>query len=273
MKKLLLVALLTLCSFNAFSQYIEGKVLDATTNKTIESVKGAYYLKFPAKIVKNDIIRFSHVAYKELEVPYVPTKKNYSVYLLIDLKKLKEVKISKKRNLKKSISYKKLSSMKNAVHSFGSILIDDKIYVVGGDASIEENMFMKTLEYYPDIDNFGEFLAKANRFHSFLNSRYKGDLQVYDIKNNVWTKSSSKFKKRAYHNLNYFNNKIYVLGGKNLARHGLYFNEYLDDKIEVFDVVKDTVIIDNTNPHQAVNFASFTYKDNIIIVGGSIKFR
>ena len=163
--------------------------------------------------------------------------------------------------------------MKVGLHDFGSFLNNGKIYVLGGDGSENENMFLKTMEYYPDIDNFGEFLAKANRFHSFSKTRYKGNLQIYNIKNDTWTKSNLKLRKRAYNNANFYNNKIYVLGGKNLASHGRYFNEYLDNKIEVVDLEKNTVTIDNTNPHQAVNFASFNYKDNIIVVGGSVKLK
>jgi hypothetical protein len=34
---------------------------------------------------------------------------------------------------------------------------------------------------------------------------------------------------------------------------------------------KNTITIDNTNPHQASNFASFTYNGSIITIGGSIK--
>jgi hypothetical protein len=41
----------------------------------------------------------------------------------------------------------------------------------------------------------------------------------------------------------------------------------------VFDIKSQTVTIDNTNPHQASEFASFTHKSNIIIMGGSIKMK
>jgi len=284
MKKITLFLIFSLSTFLSFSQYIEGKVVDANTNKPIEGVnvymeginrgavtneKGNYYLKFPYVIVKNDIIRFSHIAYKELEVPYVQKKKNYSVRLIIDLKKLEEVKISQKRNLKKYINYKKLSQMKSGVHSFGSLLKGGKIYVVGGDASVSEDGFMKTLEYYSDLENFAEFLDRASRAGSSSMHKYNNDLQLYDIKNDSWIKLKSKFKKRAYHNLNYYNHKIYVVGGKNISANGKF--EYLDDKIEVFDLGTENIVIDNTNPHQAVNFASFTYKGNIIVMGGSVK--
>ena len=281
MKNFILFLIFSLSTFLSFSQYIEGKVLDATTNKPIEGVnvfmkginrgaitneKGNYYLKFPYTIVKEDVIYFSHIAYQDIEIPYFQKNKNYSVSLFVDLKKLEEVKISKKRNLKQSISYKKLSSMKSAVHSFGSLLKDGKIYVIGGDASFEDNNFKELLEYDSEraFEKFMNGTAK-----NFSKESYNGDLQTYDIKNNVWTKSKSKFRKRAYHNLNYYNNKIFVLGGKNISANGKF--EYLDNKIDVFDLDKDTIIVDNTNPHQAVDFASFTYDNKMILMGGSLK--
>ena len=247
MKKFVLFLIFSFSTFFSFSQYIEGKVLDAQTNNPIEGVnvymkginrgtvtneKGIYYLKFPYEIVKNDIIRFSHVAYKELEVPYIQKKKNYSVNLLIDLKKLVEVNVSINRNLKKTISYKKLSSMKNAVHSFGSCLKDGKIYIVGGDVSFDYNNLKKILDNdYQDPDRmFEQFIMNG---HNYNKEGYSGDLQTYDIDDNIWIKSKSIFKKRAYHNLNYYNNKIYVLGGKNISANGKF--EYLENKIEIFE--------------------------------------
>ncbi|MCF6168382.1 carboxypeptidase-like regulatory domain-containing protein [Lutibacter sp.] len=286
MKTLTLFLIFFLSTFLSFSQYIEGRVLDANTNKPIEGVhvfmkginrgastneKGNYYIKFPYKIIKEDIIQFSHMTYETLEVPYVQKKKNYSVRLITDLKKLEEVKIYQKRNLKKYISYKKLSSMKSGVHSFGSLLKSGEIYVVGGDVSVSEDVFKKTLEYYPDINDFGDFLDIAGRYASFAMNKYSSDLQLYNITSDKWEKSDLKFSKRAYHNLNLYNNKIYILGGKRLSKGKRY--EYLDDKIEVFDLDTENIVIDNTNPHQAVNFASFTYKDNIIVLGGSIKMK
>jgi hypothetical protein len=281
MKKTFVFLCLIFTSFISFSQYIEGKVLDAQTQEPIEGVnvymdginrgavtneKGNYYLKFPYKIVKNDVIHFTHIAYNELIIPYTQSKKNYSVNLLVDLKKLEEVKISEKRNLKKTISYTKLSSMKNGVHSFGSILLNDNIYVIGGDVSYEENQFKKLLEYDPD-KALVKFMNGTARNYKL--DKYNGDLQVYDIKNDEWIRSKSRFNKRAYHNLNFYNNHIYVIGGKSISLNGKF--EYLGDIIEVFDIEKDTVIIDYTNPHQAVDFASFTYNHSMILMGGSIK--
>ncbi|MFK5957542.1 MAG: carboxypeptidase-like regulatory domain-containing protein [Lutibacter sp.] len=283
MKKFMLFLFFTLSSFLTFSQYIEGKVVDATTNKPIEGVhvfmkginrgtltneKGNYYLKFPYKMIKSDIIRFSHIAYEELEIPYVSSNKNYKVYLKGDLKKLKEVKISGKINFKKIISYKKLSPMKNGVHSFGSVLNDGKIYVIGGDASYKRNDLKKMLSYDDPDKPISDFFKTGNIYSK---ESYKGDFQVYDVASDTWSIDKLKFKKRAYHAIHFYKNNLYILGGKNLSPNGKF--EYLDDKIEVYDIENNTIKIDNTNPHQTASFASFTYKDNIIVMGGSTKIN
>ncbi|WP_456376069.1 Kelch repeat-containing protein [Lutibacter sp.] len=283
MKKRFLFLFFSLFTILSFSQYIEGKVVDATTNKPIEGVhvfmkginrgtltnaKGNYYLKFPYKIVEEDIIRFSHITYGELKIPYSKKKKNYSVQLLMDLQKLEEVKISQKRNLKASIPYKKLSSMKTAIHSFGSILNNNKIYVVGGDASYEQNDLKKILDSDDPDKPMSDFF-KTGRI--FSKTSYKGDLQVYNIALDTWKIEKSKFRKRAYNSINIYNNNLFILGGKNISTNGKF--EYLDTKIEAYDIENNSIKIDNTNPHQAANFASFTYKDNIIVMGGSLKVK
>ena len=281
MKKYLIFLLVSFSSFLTFSQNIEGTVLDASTNKPIEGVsvfikssakgtvtnnKGDFYLKIPSENIKNDTIYFSHISYKELKTPYKDNKSDYSVYLQPANNVLKQINISEKRNLKPTIQFKKLASMKNSIHSFGASLINDKIYVIGGDASFEHNEFKKLMEYDPE-NALAKFMIKGGN-HNWEN--YKEDLLIYNIKLNSWSKlKNPKFRKRAYHNLIKLHNKIYVLGGKRLSKNKKF--EYLDDKIEVFDIENNTIIIDDTNPHQAVNFASFVYNNNIIVLGGSIK--
>ena len=98
---------------------------------------------------------------------------------------------------------------------------------------------------------------------------YREDLLIYDPKTDIWEKSDTKFKRRAYHNVNYYNNTLYVLGGKRVSPNQRF--EYLENEIEVFELSKNSITIDKTNPHMAADFASFVYKDNIIVMGGSIK--
>lgn len=47
--------------------------------------------------------------------------------------------------------------------------------------------------------------------------------------------------------------------------------EYLDEKIEIYDLEQNRVVTDNVNPHPAINFASFVYQNNLVVMGGSVK--
>ena len=288
MKKGILFLIFSLSTLLSFSQYIEGKVLDVQTNKPIEGVhvfmkginrgvltneKGIFYLKFPFKIVKSDVIRFSHIAYEEIDIPYVQSQKNYKVYLKGDLIKLEEIRISEKRNLKQSISYKRLASMNYGIHSFGALLKNEKIYVFGGDVSMDENPNLKFLGEYQsngesESSNIFLELIKKKKFN-FSKTRFKGDLLIYDIKSDIWSIQKKKFRKRAYHNVIQFEDEIVVLGGKRVSKSGR--REYLDDKIEWFKLNNDSIEIDNINPHKAVSFSSFKYRNYILVMGGSLK--
>ena len=64
-------------------------------------------------------------------------------------------------------------------------------------------------------------------------------------------------------------NKLYLLGGKRLSRTKK--RDYLEDKIEVYNLSNENLEIDDTNPHQAVNSLALLYQDSIILMGGSIK--
>lgn len=91
---------------------------------------------------------------------------------------------------------------------------------------------------------------------------------------NIYTNISNpdlKFRERAYNTINYYKNKIYVIGSTRLSTNRKF--EYLDVKIEVFDLKTKSIIIDDTNPHQVTNFASFIYDSNIIVMGGSVKLK
>ncbi len=94
---------------------------------------------------------------------------------------------------------------------------------------------------------------------------------MYDIPTDTWTVSEIKLEKRAGHNLNYYKNKLYISGGTRLSRNGKF--EYLNNKIEVVDLVEDTLMIDEANPHSAAHAASFVYGSNIIFIGGSTSLK
>ena len=276
--------ILILFTFTSFGQNISGKVLDNKNNLPIKNVnvyltktkegtttnkKGEFNLKFKSLAKPTDTITFSIIGYASKSFALMELKINSNtIHLSEKIEELKEVLLNSDKKLKSKIHFNKLSSLKGGLHSFGSSLIENKIYVIGGDASYIEDTAKRTLYYYGDL-NFEEFLKKLRVNFSWEN--YKGDLQIYDIFTDTWTMPDLKFRKRAYNTINYYNNKIYVIGGTRLSTNRKF--EYLDDKIEVFDIKTKSIIIDDTNPHQATNFASFIYDNNIIVMGGSIKLK
>ncbi|WP_271765559.1 carboxypeptidase-like regulatory domain-containing protein [Aquimarina algiphila] len=288
MKKLTLFLLLV--PVYVFSQSVSGVVVDQKTKKPIQTVnvylekvkegtitneKGAFYLKLDSKVKKKDTLYFSHLGYKTKKLLFLEFKKKDTIYLVNDPEKLNEVTLISDKKLKPKIQFTKLTSLQRGLHSFGSLLIDNKIYIIGGDASFKTDIALKTFNNHPELTGpdavLSDFLKKARTETGFSWENYKGELLIYDIALDTWKNSDLKFRKRAYHNLNYHNGKIYVLGGKYLSDNRKY--EYLDNKIEVFDIKKNTISIDDTNPHQAIDFMSFTYRNHIIVMGGSIKAR
>ncbi|MCH7525307.1 MAG: carboxypeptidase-like regulatory domain-containing protein [Bacteroidetes bacterium] len=276
--------ILILFTFTSFGQNISGKVLDNKNNLPIKNVnvyltktkegtttnkKGKFNLKFKSLAKPTDTITFSIIGYASKSFVLNELKiNNNTIHLSEKIEELKEVLLNSDKKLKSKIHFNKLSSLKGGLHSFGSSLIENKIYVIGGDASYIEDTAKRNFYYYGDLD-FEEFLKKLRVNFSWEN--YKGDLQIYDIFTDTWTMPDLKFRERAYNTINYYNNKIYVMGGTRLSRNRKF--EYLDDKIEVFDIKTKSIIIDDTNPHQATNFASFIYDNNVIVMGGSVKLK
>ena len=291
MKNLLLLPFLLLLASYSYSQNIRGKVFDTKTNEPLEGVhvyvkineegtftdeRGKYVLKLQSRVNKNDLVYFSHVGFVLKSFSWSELKdKNFLVKIDLDQIQLDEIKVVAPYKLKPRIRYKKLASMKNGLHSFASTLVDDKIYVFGGDATREIDALKQVFQNYPQNGPGGNMnmnlYYKVASLDLWSLKHYNDDLLIYDIKLDRWSTNKAKFRKRAYHNTIYSNDdsKMYILGGKRYSKNRLF--EYLDDKIEVYDIINNTINVDKTNPHQAVDFESFLYKDNIIVLGGSIK--
>lgn len=276
--------------FTSFSQKINGKVLEEETNTPIEYVnvylkknkegsftnkKGEFYLKLNSKLKPTDTIHFSFIGYNTKHIIFSEFEQlNFIVRLSKKTEQLNEVTVSYQNELKNQIPFKRLSSLKKGVYNFGSELIESKIYVTGGDETFIEDTARKIFSEVGDTpeSTFKDFLIKLKtRRGNLAWENYSNKLQVYDIAKKSWTLSNLEFRKRAYHQSVYINGKLYVFGGKSLSKNKKY--EYLDNKIEILDLQKGEIIIDETNPHQAINFAAFSYQDNIIIMGGSTKLK
>lgn len=273
-----LLLFLVISSRMVSAQNIRGIVLDEKSNKPLAGVsvyinntgigtatdeKGEFHLKHLTDSIDTDTLNFSSIGYVTRKIIFSEFKANENVVLLTQsIQFLEEVTIKGDKKLNLQVAYTRLASLKDGVYSFGSVLIKDKIWVIGGDESTDDGKGFKSISFVgPNI--------KMNSYFSWQN--YSDKLHIYDIQTDKWTTSGLKFNKRAYHNIHYYNDKIYVLGGKRLSRNRKI--EYLDENIEVYDMIRGTILTDKTNPHQAANFASFVYNDNLVVMGGSTKLK
>ena len=273
-----LMFLFVFCNYISIAQNTRGIVLEEKSEKPLAGVsvfinktgigtttneKGEFPLRYFSKISDDDTLNFSSIGYLTLKITFSQFNANGNIVLLTQsIQLLEAVTITSDKQLNLQLAYSRLASLKDGVYSFGSVLIGDKIWVIGGDESYNDGKGFKSISFVgPNI--------KMNSYFSWEN--YSDKLHIYNIQTDKWTTSGLKFSKRAYHNINYYNGKIYVLGGKRLSRNRKI--EYLEDNIEVYDMIRDTLLIDRTNPHQAANFASFVYIDNLVVIGGSTKLK
>lgn len=283
MRLTLFFLFITFCSV---AQNFTGKVLEQKSNDPLAGVniylnktkeggttnkKGVYKLKFRSNINDRDTLLFSHIGYKTYKITIAELrKKEFLVLLTVDNKNIKEVTVAKNKQLRNTLRYEKIASMKNGIHSFGALLDKTKIYILGGDESAfadnATQQFKRLSDINPGLSLLGLIskLTPEFRYYNFSNK-----LQIFDIETSTLEESELKFRKKAFHNIIMYNNKIYSLGGKQISRNGKF--EYLDNKIEVFDLSDNSITIDHTNPHQAVNFACALANNSIIVAGGSVK--
>lgn len=274
--------ILLFVTITSFSQKIVGVVFDKQTNKVLPGVSIHFLDKyngvstsdlgeFKIRVKKKDILIFSHIGYKTQEISIAVLKSNnYQVFLELEVQNLSTVSVSSKNSLRYKLRYTKLASLKKGVFSFGSLLDNNKIYLVGGDQSFIDESARRVLtnDKYADPNmSLVEIVNEAQNNFNWYN--YDNGLYVYDLEDNNWMKSSIEFRKRAYNNLHKFDDKLLVIGGTRLSMNDEF--EFLDDKIEVYDIKTEKLIIDDVNPHQAVNFTSVISDGNLIVLGGSIK--
>ena len=157
---------------------------------------------------------------------------------------LEEVQINANTKLNNSIQYEKLKNMpESGVFSFGVTVENDKLYVMSGDVS---NVGVRT------------------KYRGFSNKIY-----IYDLERDFWKTSKTKSSTIANNSTISHNGLLYSFGGRRFGNNRN--RELLNNKIDVYDVKRDTVIIDDVMAHQAVNFATVKVDDKILFFGGSTK--
>lgn len=269
-----------------FAQNIHGKILDSKSFSPIENVniylqnnknngtfsdnKGRFYLKLNSYTRRTDSVIFSILGYKKVKKTISNIEETNTILLTQKLQPLNEVTLSSNQKLNNSLPFKSLSKMPKGLYSFSAILVNGKIYVIGGDNSTYDDSFKKAVERAGEGKMMITFEEIQKEWYgSATRKNYNNKLLIYDIATDSWQGIEVKLENRAYHRANLYNNKIFILGGKKLSFNGK--KEFLHQKIEIIDTQKTGVQIDKTNPHQAVNFASFVYKGNIMVLGGSLR--
>lgn len=277
MKKITLLLFLVF-SNTVFSQRISGFLLDSETKEPIYrahiKVNKKIYLSdkkgFFSFILKNSKrITISHIKYQTKSVE-IKTKKRIKILLTEKRENLEEIKVTSKK-LQDKIQYKELQDFPHSVYSFGSVLKDDKILIFAGDASFIGNSIdqEKSKVFFSGTNEAAAFFRYATmpKYKDVLS--FKNDVLIFDLHKNEWKITKEKVRKRANLNAALVNEKIYLLGGKRRTRT----KQYLDHKIEVYDLKKRSISIDDVNPHQTVNFGTSVYKNKIIVSGGSTKIK
>ena len=213
------------------AQYFNGAVLDIKTNEPIENVtvyfkkgaigtttddSGIFKLTIKSIISKRDSLQFSRIGYHTKRVTIMQLKKGAAtIYLSKKIENLDEVVVKTyKEDPQKTIKFRTLIHLKFGVYAFGSQIVGNSIHVVSGHSSYLEDSGKRALQAINDIPDpsFGDFMKELQRSHNY--ESYNDKLQGYDIKNNKWYISETPFRKRAFHNLNRYKNKLYSLGGK-----------------------------------------------------------
>lgn len=277
MKRSIYIFMISALYHFTYGQEISGRVLDKTDQQPLENVSiynassqtgtssmadGSYTLPLSQQLKDTDSLSFSLLGYETKRYSILQLRNmGGKVYLIPKTEQLHGVTVISASAASSNIAFTKLADMPKGVYHFGSIVHENKLYVVDGESSRLEN----------SAGQLGHVNSFSGTRANFSWDNYEGHLQVYDFGSNSWTLSKNKFQDRAYCNAHQYQGKIYIIGGKTLSKNRKL--EYLDDGIDIFNIAKGSLISDGTNPHQAVNFASTVYKDNLIVMGGSIKKR
>lgn len=244
-----------------------GIVIDRNTNRPLADVnirlqkdnaplcntdkKGTFNIENLSKALPNDTIVFSYLGYQSTKCTLEMLKKdNFVIIMQEEPQHLQEVAVTAEKQ-SYFLTYTALASLPTELYSFGSFLSNGKIYVISGDKTrikMAASASMGGTEAW-------EFRSK--------------DMYVYDIAQDKWTKKKQQLIPRSRHAAHIYKNKIFILGGIRYSTNRIF--DYTDEHMEIYDMKKDTLYTDPVNPHQAVNFTSFIYRDYLYVMGGAIK--
>ncbi|MGB7841243.1 MAG: kelch repeat-containing protein, partial [Salinimicrobium sp.] len=264
----------------ALAQKIEGLVIDSATGEVLEGVniydpgretgtvtdsEGKFKLK---NVDAATLYRFSFIGYETKE--YTPAeleKLNFLVKLRQTPENLSGIEL-KVQKLHKKLPYVKLQDLPKAIYSFAHVRLGNKLFITGGSETQEVDQALKLMEEYASV-GFDEFLNALKRNPGMDWPEFNSQIFGYDLDNNQWETAPVKTIERTHHNAEAVDGKIYIFGGKTLSLNQR--KEILPNEIEVFDPATGELLVDETNPHHAVNFASFTTDSLLFVAGGSTR--
>lgn len=255
---------------NLFSQ-VGGQIIDAKTKQPLAGAniytsrgigvavadkKGEFMINNGELLQKVDTLCFSFVGYhtKRLAVASLLQKKNV-ILLQEEPFALGEVPVYGIEKTYLRLPYTQISSMPVPLYSFSMISVGKKLYIIGGDRSQIK---------LPTSFSLSEGGGLPT---GFIYEKYSNRIYIYDITSNTWSVADQKLRERAYHSALYDDGKIYIMGGKRFSTNRKI--EYLDETVEIYDIRRDTLLMDPVNPHQAASAAAFIYDKKLIVFGGS----
>jgi len=278
MKKTFLIFLLSFITSLTYGQNFIIKVIDSNTDLPISGAHVKFkekvfltnaegFVNIPKSISNN--VEVSHVKYHSKQIQ-LKNKNDVTIYLTEKHLNLDEVVITSKRELKKYIHFTRLPKIPKSIHSFSSVLLEDKVYTFGGDGSNIKYSNRKGLNEMTQSDEnqIIKFLAQ-NKESNFY--KYRSNVFIYDFKKKAWETSNIETKPRAYHKAVAYQDEVYLLGGKRITLTKM--KEMLMPEIEILNIKNDSIKVDEMNPHQGVNFESLIFEDKLLVIGGSIKLQ
>ncbi|TLP76750.1 hypothetical protein [Maribacter sp. ACAM166] len=186
---------------------------------------------------------------------------------------LSEVVVKSDLKLNNKLRPIELTSMKIPLYAFGLSMTktENILYVIGGNESYEQKNLQGRLGDDPTLlDPTAKIADLIEKASSNLNwEHYSGKSFSYSFDTDFWREEKFDLKERAYHNTVEFDDKIFVLGGKRVTKN--MQREYLENDIELISLSEQNTTVDKTNPHQAINFGSLIFENNLVVFGGSTK--
>lgn len=241
-------------------------IIKGMPSGTITNNKGEFLLPVQSGANLHDTLIISHVSYQTrvLSIAMLNDAKNI-VVLQEGTRQIPEAVVLPSKSLKRRLEFEPLAELKKGINNFGAIMLGDSIYIIGGDASNIDHSAKRAFARMADVQPGSSSGMQVKPSKTW--EQYLGDLQIYDMVNNTCSLIEDKFSPRAFHAIHSCLDQIYVIGGKRISTNKMV--EYLANDIEVLTLSNNTIEVDETNPHQAINFASCVYKNNLILFGGS----